>query len=606
MSRYRRTAVFRASIALAACGLAAAAIGSSPAWAAEAVSSQVDPAHSGYSADPLTPPLGKRWQRDLGEQVATPLIAEGKVFVFVRPEDDGPAELVALSASNGSDLWRRSFDRRSHLTLAYGGGRVYVTDFEGRLHALSAQSGRDAWTATALGVEGEFLTPPMATGGLVYAVGTAPLGPRLYALRQADGAVEWLGLAEGASPAAPAADAQRIYIGTGCESAQAFDRGTGISVWSYATECVRSTKGGMPAVHAGRVYAPGDFAGNGVVLDAATGTLRDRYPGTGHPAFAGEIGLFQSGSLLLARNLSSGSTRWAVSPSERPYRGQFADSPLVVGQHAYSRRGDELVVHGLDTGAPAWTAWLGTSYGSSSGIAGANAGEGLLLIPNDEELVAFHQGPNGAGLRTDRPRPVPSGARVSLYGSPRDVGYGQVIRLAGDSFGVDDREPYELEADPAPFDDRFITIARGQVGSRGYSFRLRPTRNTRYRINLPGYQTIRSETVTVHSDWRARIRFRPRGRRRLTTTVTALHARDHRLAGRALHFYYYDRSARRTARRATKRLRRVSSTRSRARATFRIPVPGRGDYVFVCYRERQPDPWGKPRSFLRRCGAPRL
>lgn len=570
------------------------------AWAAEAVSFQSDPAHSGFSNEPLVPPLGKRWQRDLGHDLTAPLVAAGKVFVVLRPNTGSP-ELVALDQANGADVWRRALPPIGP-AIAYGGGRVYLTE-GGRLRALAADSGREVWSV-APPTGGRFLSPPVAADGMLYATGSGVQGSHLYELSQSDGSVSWT--VPGVTSKLPAVDAERVYIETGCLWVEAFDRDLGTPVWSHRESCPAANPSRFPpAVHRGRVYVA-DAGVRGVALDAATGAARDGYQGTyGAPAFGGAVGAFRGRDRLQAQNLDSGTLRWSF---ERPSLTQLHDSPLVVGNHAYVRADAQLFALSLDTGAVVWESWLSNASNSYTDLGGMNAGQGLLVVTHDDQLIAFHQGPNGPGLRTDRPRPAPRGARVSFRARPKDSVSGQPVRLIGElegTGGVGASLPVELEADSAPF-DRFQVVARTTIDAFGkFSFRPRPLRNTRYRVIFPAYEDLVSQPVTVYADYGVVFRFRLRGLR-LTTTATLVHAPDHRLAGRILHFYLVRRGARAHPRKASRRLRRVSRRLSRARATFTIPRSRRRYFVLVCVRERRPDVFGRRRPIDRVCGRPRL
>ncbi|HMG77030.1 MAG TPA: FG-GAP repeat protein, partial [Pyrinomonadaceae bacterium] len=64
-----------------------------------AVAYQIDATHSGAQFDTVTPPLARRWSRDLGGQISYPLIANGRIFVTVA------TKLYALDEVNGATLW---------------------------------------------------------------------------------------------------------------------------------------------------------------------------------------------------------------------------------------------------------------------------------------------------------------------------------------------------------------------------------------------------------------------------------------------------------------------------------------------------------------------
>lgn len=96
------------------------------------------------------------WKADLGEGIASPIIASGKVFSTAMT---GPKtfSVFAHDAASGKPIWRRDFDTgplpritppNSHAssTPAADGKRVYVYFSTLGLRAFDAESGKDAWT----------------------------------------------------------------------------------------------------------------------------------------------------------------------------------------------------------------------------------------------------------------------------------------------------------------------------------------------------------------------------------------------------------------------------------------------------------------------------
>ncbi|CAA9537545.1 MAG: hypothetical protein AVDCRST_MAG30-4388, partial [uncultured Solirubrobacteraceae bacterium] len=201
--------------------------------AADAVSEKVDAGHTGLSAEPLAPPLGKRWERPVRVST-TPLAADGRVH-FASNAADGP-KLRALDPRTGADLWVRTLDREVSGSLAYDAGRVLARTNDGVLRAFSATDGTPVWEQR---IDGEpdrsaFVTAPIAADGVVYVAGRP--GPRpasdpgdealngpperpangAYAFRSSDGARVWAVQAPEASGGLPALDAERVFVPTGC------------------------------------------------------------------------------------------------------------------------------------------------------------------------------------------------------------------------------------------------------------------------------------------------------------------------------------------------------------------------------------------------------
>ncbi len=100
--------------------------------------------------------LEKRWQVEVGHGQSTPLVSEGKVYVFSRRGDD--EVLTCLSASDGKELWRQSYsapftaqpgaanhDKGPKGTPVAASGRVFTLGIGGVLTCWDAKTGKRLW-----------------------------------------------------------------------------------------------------------------------------------------------------------------------------------------------------------------------------------------------------------------------------------------------------------------------------------------------------------------------------------------------------------------------------------------------------------------------------
>lgn len=587
-----------------------------PAAADEATSTQNNPAHSGFADEPsLAPPLGKKWERNLGTGTSHPLILPGRVIV-AGSDDDGLVELRALDPATGADVWRRPVSAPESSQLAADGGRVFLLDSQGALHAYAAEDGRELWIRSLPGDEG-FLSSPVAAGGLVFLTGratssTLPLVRRdpyaAYALRGADGATAWQsGIGDDAPPsAAPALDPQQAVVPTDTGAA-AFDRTSGARRWTHAES--RAFSRGSPQVHSGRVYLT-----SGVVLSASSGARIGSYPvysgdsgSFSSPAGAldGDLGFFPSSTGLLATDLATGVTRWSFKPpSSGPARG-----PLAAAGTAFTLGGSW--VYGLEraSGRTTWRSYLldtpSALYYGSPAIA---AGGGRMIVSTGAAVVAFGAGPTTPGLSLLPIRP--NDGEIEAAPSRRRVIFGQRVVIGGNMFNGSSEfgsgDPAVLEADPFPFDGAWRAIRRKTIDDDSdFRFVVRPERNTRYRVRNAAYARFATKPFMVLSDYGLRIRYKLRGRS-LRTMVTLVHSPRQRIVGRRMYFYLL----RRGERPMLKQSRRVRRTRRRsvslAVARFGIPTPRPGDRILPCLRERRNDGYGKHLALDRACGRPKL
>ena len=343
--------------------------------------------HDGYSDTALPNSPKRRWGRRFDGAVSYPLIARGRVVVeaFSRRPKPG-ARLFGLRAADGRPIWSHALGD-SHAGLAYDAGRVFVIESEGHLSAFAIATGRRLWEREMPNFSG-YGSPPVAAKGLVYLAG-GQFGQDVYALSAADGRIVWEAGTVGDS--SPALSDDTVFVSGDCGT-NAFDRLTGAPRWSNV-EC---SGGGTstPVFQADRVWvkdAGSEIEPNpGVVLDAATGTAVRRFSAGTVPAFRGNIGVFVHQRRLVAENASTGATVWRFTGD-----GLLSSAPLIVRGRAFvgSLKG-RLYALRLASGHVVWKRGVGSALegpkedftSSSSGLA---AGEGRLVVPAGDTLVAF-------------------------------------------------------------------------------------------------------------------------------------------------------------------------------------------------------------------------
>ena len=152
------------------------------------------------------------WRRSVGEGFAGPAVADGRLLLFHRL--DGREVLEALDAATGRPLWRHDaptayrddfgFDEGPRAVPVVADGRVFTFGAQGRLSAVSLETGEPLWevdTAERFGVRKGFFGAagsPVVEGGRVIAnVGGANAG--VVAFDAAAGDVLWTATAHEAS-----------------------------------------------------------------------------------------------------------------------------------------------------------------------------------------------------------------------------------------------------------------------------------------------------------------------------------------------------------------------------------------------------------------------
>lgn len=560
-----------------------------------------DATHDNRVTGAPEPSLGIRWAAQLGDDVSYPVIAEGLVFVTIRPADTEAygTEVVALDLATGAVRWRLPVAGTYYWSApAYGDGRLYLVNFDGQLTALAPATGASLWSVKLS--QYSFSTPPVAFGGHVYLTGSGS-GSTLYAVRGSDGAVVWSkSLPSGSGT--PAVDASTVHVSMACQHAMAFDRASGAVRWEHHGDCSGGGEG-TPALHAGRMYP---LSGNPAIYDAATGAVVGT-AGAGVPAFADGAAYFAAPTGgVFAVNADNWGPRWAASIG-----GGASEAPLLSANHVYVGSEDGYVAAlSRADGAVRWCAATGQPVQGSTGNvdrpdSGLGAGDGFLVVPAGGALIAYGPGgvapPACANIAVTPPPPA-----LTIATEEQEIVQGRTVPVRGAVSGmlVLAGVAVEVQRDVWPFDGGWEPIARASTGADGsFEFSVRTHRNTRYRVVGAG---LTSGEKTVYADLAGTLRRTSLRGPTFRSKLTLRAPRGSRAPARRVALYVL-RAGRRTARRvATPRLRRVRSGVFRASATVRYLRPKRATIVIACYRERTPDAWGKPLPIDKACGARRL
>jgi outer membrane protein assembly factor BamB len=373
--------------ALTASGSAAAATSPPPGPTTD-TAYQISISHDGFSGDTtIAPPLASRWTHSFTGLVSYPLIADGMVFVTVADVSSGyGTDLYALSQSNGSVVWSQFISGTYYWSNAtYDNGHIFVVNFDGLLRAFDATTGTLHWSMQLPG-QYAFSSPPTADSGVVY-VGGAGSGGTLYAVSETDGSVLWAkGVANG-DHSSPALSTTSVFVSYACGVTYSFARSTGALQWVTSPSC--SGGGGKtPVYHNGLLYMRDPILGN-QILDASTGQETGTFSAGPAPAFAGKTGLFLSAGTLSA--VSGHHTVWTFTGD-----GRLDTAPIVVGTTVYVGSSSGMIYGlSLTKGHLVWSANTGSFiYGPdeqnvSSPLTGLGAGQGLLVVPAGDQLVAY-------------------------------------------------------------------------------------------------------------------------------------------------------------------------------------------------------------------------
>ncbi len=253
---------------------------------------------------------------------SSPVIGGGRLYVV-----DVNGVVHALDAATGAQVWRaNTVEGNANEGSRFGGGvsfdngRVYATNGLGDVVAYDAATGGIAWRAKP---SGPLRGAPTVANGQIY---VQTQDNQLFALNQADGTVAWTAAASPESQgvfgvAAPAAARGTVVAGFSSGELNAYRYENGNALWADALSrtsistsvSALSDIDAEPVIDNDRVYAVG-LGGRTVALDLLTGRRlwEQNLSGISTPWIAGDwMFVVTEDARVLALSRDSGRVRWA-------------------------------------------------------------------------------------------------------------------------------------------------------------------------------------------------------------------------------------------------------------------------------------------------------
>lgn len=253
---------------------------------------------------------------------SSPVIGGGRLYVV-----DVNGVVHALDAATGAQVWQaNTVEGNANEGSRFGGGvsfdngRVYAANGLGDVVAYDAATGGVAWRAKP---GGPLRGAPTVANGQVY---VQSQDNQLFALNQADGTVVWTAAASPESQgvfgvAAPAVARGTIVAGFSSGELNAYRYENGNSLWADALSrtsistsvSALSDIDAEPVIDNDRVYAVG-LGGRTVALDLLTGRRlwEQNLAGISTPWIAGDwMFVVTDDARVLALSRDSGRVRWA-------------------------------------------------------------------------------------------------------------------------------------------------------------------------------------------------------------------------------------------------------------------------------------------------------
>jgi len=203
-----------------------------------------------------------RWRRTIGPSETSPLVRDGVVYV-----GDWNGRVWALDASTGRTKWTFQAGGQVKGGIAASGDRLYFGAYDAKVYALDATTGKLIWTADAqprLGHSASFYSTPAVAYDRVYIGGT---DDKIYSFGATSGKLRWSYSTGGYVYSSPAVYHDLIYAGSYDGTFYAFNAATGAVRWKFKANGPIS---GSPTVVAGNVYFA-TLKGRTYALDGLTG-----------------------------------------------------------------------------------------------------------------------------------------------------------------------------------------------------------------------------------------------------------------------------------------------------------------------------------------------
>jgi outer membrane protein assembly factor BamB len=351
---------------------------------------------------------GELWSSSIGYGsdddapiLSGPVVANGLVFTM-----DADAVISAQRADTGETVWQQEIEPADEDDGNWGGGvaydlgKIFVGTGFAQVVALDARSGSELWRTP---VSGPMRAAPTAFGGKVYAI---TKDNQLFALDAETGVVDWThtGIEETAGligSASPAVDGDIVIVPYSSGEIFALRAQNGQQLWSDNLAAIRRADAisaladirGRPVIDRGRVYAI-SHSGRMVAIDLANGRRiwEAEVGGVNQPWIAGRfLFVVTTEGDVVALVAENGLVRW-VTPLGRYEDPE--DREDLVSWSGPVLASDRLIVTGSHGVAVALSPYTGEIIGEIEmpddvSLAPVLAGQTLYFQTENARIIAF-------------------------------------------------------------------------------------------------------------------------------------------------------------------------------------------------------------------------
>jgi outer membrane protein assembly factor BamB len=350
----------------------------------------------------------RAWARSFGEGnsrtgqvLAAPVIENSRIFTM-----DSGSVVSAFDANNGRRLWRFDTQPKKSDTTTFGGGvaalgnRVYVATGYAEVLALGAKTGKQLWRRA---VPGPLHAAPTVADGRVFAV---TVENQLEVLAADDGRILWThnGLPETAGllgGSSPAVEGDIVVVAYSSGELFALRVENGRALWTDNLASARSLDAltaladirGRPVIDHGLVFAI-SHSGRMVAIDLRTGdrVWEQDIGGSYTPWLAGEfVYVLTNDQSLVCLTRREGRIKWVLDlpryEDEKKKKGTLDWSGPVLAS-------DRLIVLASNGDAISVSPYTGKPMGrivfsDGSYVAPVLANKTLYIVTQGADLIAY-------------------------------------------------------------------------------------------------------------------------------------------------------------------------------------------------------------------------
>jgi outer membrane protein assembly factor BamB len=247
----------------------------------------------------------ERWSLDIGPEQATPVYADGRVFV-----GGGSGNVLGVDATTGEATWNVAAGGDAPVSMHYADGSLFVSSSSNLLYALDPSDGSVRWQR---GMGGQ-VTGWTDADGTVYCTLDSD---EVDAIDADEGTFEWSRSLRTYASDPTMTDAHLVYFDD--KTARGLDPATGETVWKNKVYSIDGSYGNGNGeangivVDDSNLYVDGRY--ESVALDHSTGNVawRRDIDGNRVPALGDGLVYFTDHEKTYALDAVSGQTQWTTS-----------------------------------------------------------------------------------------------------------------------------------------------------------------------------------------------------------------------------------------------------------------------------------------------------